>query len=72
MWPCLLEKAWFKVKGNTAKIIQKNSPEEVLEAFLNCPIQKYLLDPELSKARSVLKEIIQPKSNKGYIVTSRR
>ena len=26
MWPCLLEKAWFKVKGYIDQRIKKNSP----------------------------------------------
>lgn len=27
MWPCILEKAWFKLKDNSAKRIEQNTPE---------------------------------------------
>jgi hypothetical protein len=43
MWPSLLEKAWFKVKGNSAKRIEKNSPEEVFESFFSYPLKKFML-----------------------------
>lgn len=26
MWPCILEKAWFKIKGNSAKKVEQNLP----------------------------------------------
>lgn len=26
MWPCILEKAWFKIRGNAAKKVEQNSP----------------------------------------------
>ena len=29
MWPCLVEKAWLKIKGNTAKRVEQTSPEEL-------------------------------------------
>lgn len=45
MWPCLLEKAWFKVKGSIAKKIEKVSPEDVFNAFLSYPMKSYLLKP---------------------------
>lgn len=27
MWPCLIEKAWFKIRGNSAKRVEQTSPE---------------------------------------------
>ena len=46
MWPCLLEKAWLKVKGNTGKRIEKAEPEDVFNAFLSLPSKYYPLDEE--------------------------
>jgi hypothetical protein len=46
IWPCLLEKAWFKVKGYIDNRIEKNTPTEIFKSFLSYPIsthKKYLL-----------------------------
>ena len=29
MWPCLIEKAWLKIRGNLAKRVEQTSPEEL-------------------------------------------
>lgn len=41
MWPCLLEKAWLKVNGHIEQRIQKQSPEEIIRAFLSYPLSTY-------------------------------
>lgn len=41
MWPCLLEKAWFKVKGYITRVIEKSSPIEIFKSFLSYPIKNY-------------------------------
>lgn len=43
MWTCLLEKAWLKIKGHSAKRVEHNNPEEVFQHFLPIPIQKIYL-----------------------------
>lgn len=74
MWPCLLEKAWFKVKGNLTKKIEKNSPEEVFQAFFSYPIKKYVFHSTDSILnRTILrKNLFKLEANKGYFVTSKR
>jgi hypothetical protein len=74
MWPCLLEKGWFKLTGNLSRKIQKTTPEDVLQAFLPYPIKKYILnteDPTLS--RTLLQSYLYTlEPNKGYFVTTKR
>lgn len=41
MWPSIIEKAWFKIKGNAAKRIEKNTPEAVFQSFLSYPLKTY-------------------------------
>lgn len=41
MWPCLLEKAWLKVKGYINQKIEKNSPIDIFKSFLSHPISTY-------------------------------
>jgi hypothetical protein len=43
MWPCLLEKAWFKVKGYMSRKIEKKSPIEIIKSFLSFPIKTFML-----------------------------
>lgn len=38
MWPCLIEKAWLKMRGNLEKRVEQTSPEELFETFIPLPI----------------------------------
>lgn len=74
MWPCLLEKAWFKVKGSIAKKIEKVSPEDVFNAFLSYPMKSYLLKPNdeeynLKLVKSLLYNL---GSQSGCVVTTKK
>ena len=74
MWPCLLEKAWQKVKGYGSKKISITSPVEVFQHFLSYPSANYSLD---AKDTSNYKDIIKKKilllnKHRNCIVTSRR
>lgn len=73
-WPCLLEKAWFKVKGNIVKKIEKNSPEEVIHAFLPFPTQKVRLhSPDHTyNLLEMVKNLKFKDHEKGTIVTSKK
>lgn len=44
MWPCILEKAWIKMKGSSMKRIVKSPPEEVFETFFNFPVQQIQIE----------------------------
>jgi hypothetical protein len=74
MWPCLLEKAWLKVKGNIAKKIEKNSPEEVFNTFLSYPMKPYLMKPnDEDYNRKLLKNTLYSLgSQKGCIITTKK
>ena len=75
MWPCLIEKAWLKIRGNSIKRVEQTSPEELFETFLPLPIQKFYLDEGVNSAsKNLLSAIFEnyDQKNKGYIVTSKK
>jgi hypothetical protein len=43
MWPCLLEKAWFKIKSFFKSKITEVNPFEVFTTFLSYPVKRYSL-----------------------------
>lgn len=44
MWPCLLEKAWFKYKSSLKSSIDKINPIELFRTFLMFPMKPVYLD----------------------------
>jgi hypothetical protein len=44
MWPCIIEKAWFKIQGNCVDKVEQNTPEELFFTFLQLPIEKYVFE----------------------------
>lgn len=74
MWPCLMERAWFKVKGNVIKKIEKTSPEEVVNTFLSYPFQKFILNsPDHTyNLLLVVKNLANREKKRGAIITTKR
>lgn len=77
MWPCLIEKAWLKIRGNSAKRVEQTSPEELFDTFMPIPIEKVFLEQGINSAsKSSLNKLFadyDPKSKtKDYILTSKR
>jgi hypothetical protein len=75
MWPCLLEKAWFKAKSFLKTGIEKTHPLELFRTFLQFPMKTVLLDIDPEEARAAIKRfLLEPFLNRprlGSIVTSR-
>lgn len=74
MWPCLLEKAWFKIKSCLKSKINSVHPIEVFNTFLSYPIRRFdLTDPAQRSAMIVNNLINGPLSQRGFgcVITSR-
>jgi hypothetical protein len=41
MWPCLLERAWFKLTGSPNKKVEQHQPEQLFASFCPLPIEKF-------------------------------
>jgi uncharacterized phage-associated protein len=74
MWPCILEKAWQKVKGYGSKRISITSPVEVFQHFLSYPFACYSLNSiDSSIYRDIMKKnILLLNKNRSCIVTSKK
>ena len=75
MWPCLLEKAWFKYKSSLKGGIDKINPIELFRTFLMFPMKPVYLDGSKEyNHKLVKKHLVQPflnHPNGGTIVTSK-
>lgn len=54
MWPCLLEKAWFKIKSCLKSKIIAVHPVEVFTTFLSYPIKRYTLTDSAKDNRTLV------------------
>jgi len=75
MWPCLLEKAWFKIKSCFNSKITSVHPIEVFTTFLSYPIKRYTLTDSATDNRTlVAKYLINGQAfGKGFgcVITSK-
>jgi len=75
MWPCLLEKAWFKIKSCFNSKITSVHPIEVFTTFLSYPIKRYTLTDSATYNRNlVAKYLINGQAfGKGFgcVITSK-
>lgn len=73
MWPCLLEKGWFKVKGYINHAIEKTSPLEIFKYFLSYPITTYnFIEGDEYYNNKLLEDyLVRPNTDRGYILSSR-
>ena len=73
LWPCIVEKAWLKLKGAAMKKIIKVSPEEVFESFLPYPLQKVVFegDSEQNIVGKIKKYLYELDRGNGCVLTSK-
>ena len=75
MWPCLLEKAWFKYKSALHTSIDKIHPIELFKSFLMFPMRPIYLDETPEENKKLVEEhLINPllnRPNSGTIVSSK-
>jgi len=75
MWPCLLEKAWFKYKSALNTSIDKIHPIELFKSFLMFPMRPIYLDETPEENKKLVEEhLINPllnRRNSGTIVSSK-
>lgn len=55
MWPCLLEKAWFKLKSSLKTTIASLNPIEVFKSFLTYPTKAFPLGESPEENRKLIK-----------------
>lgn len=74
MWPCLLEKAWQKVKGYGSKKISITSPVQVFQHFFVYPFAFYSLSSLQQRSYDSLikKSGLSLNKNRSCIVTSKK
>lgn len=72
MWPCLIEKAWLKVRGYASHQILVTSPLEVFQHFLEYPCASYNLSKMEREVYRKLKKGLQESRDSGVMVTSKQ
>jgi hypothetical protein len=72
MWPCLIEKAWLKVRGYASHQILISSPLEAFHHFLQYPYASYNLVKMEAGVYQKLKEGLLERSDNGIMATSRQ
>lgn len=73
MWPCLVEKAWLKIKRSLQHRIQKGSPAEIFQTFLTYPLKTYKLGKDKAESKALLaKTILVLHPDEGCFVTSKK
>jgi hypothetical protein len=75
MWPCLLEKGWFKIKSCLKSKITSCHPLEVFHTFLSYPVKNYMLTDSIKDNRVLIEKYLVNGQNKGRgfgcIITSK-
>jgi len=74
MWPNLIEKAWFKTHGFMEKLIERSSPEQVFEAFLDYPLKKYTFEglDDYERMALLKGKLYDLNPEYGYILTTKK
>jgi hypothetical protein len=65
MWPCLLEKGWFKIKSCLKSKITSAHPLEVFSTFLSYPLKSYVLTDSVKDNRVIISKYILSGQNLG-------